>query len=168
MPITLIRSQYEVPRENLCVCVKRTMLNNQRKLQACSILWHIFWKQELWGWETLIARKRLCKMQQELSVRNCVFCTVRTETILMRTSCHYERLEMAIRRLGVRCEKAASPQGRDPKGRRTSTTGRHYQAAQLRPWLTTLDFVLVIEWFIECSHELFKSLINHITNPKAV
>jgi hypothetical protein len=42
--------------------------------------------------------------------------------------------------------------------------GSRYQAAQWWPWLRTLVSV----WFVKCSHELFKSSINPITNPDPV
>jgi hypothetical protein len=53
---------------------------------------------------------------------------------------------------------------REPRGRLTSAVGSRYQAAQWGAWLRTL----VCVWFVKCSRELFKNLINIITNPNPV
>jgi hypothetical protein len=49
---------------------------------------------------------------------------------ITRTSCHYDSLEMAVRRVGGWCEMGASLRGREPGDTGTSTVGRRYQAAQ--------------------------------------
>jgi hypothetical protein len=74
--------------------------------------------------------------------------------------------ETAIRSVEGWCEMAASLRGCASGNRWSSAVGRRYQAAQLRPRLRTL--FCVSQWFVECSHELFKSSINPITNPKPI
>jgi hypothetical protein len=75
-------------------------------------------------------------------------------------------LETEVRRVEGSCEMAASLRGREPGNRGSSTVQRCYQAAQWRPWLVIL--VCVWWWFVKCSHELYKSPINQITNPNPV
>jgi hypothetical protein len=54
--------------------------------------------------------------------------------------------------------------GHEPGSRGTATVGSRHQAGQWRPWLITL----VVVWFVKCSHQLFKSSINLITNRNPV
>jgi hypothetical protein len=71
---------------------------------------------------------------------------------------------MAVRRVGIWCEMAASLWGCEPRTTWTSSVGRHCQVTQWRPWLTTLVFAC--QWFVKCMHELHvKCQINLITNP---
>jgi hypothetical protein len=60
----------------------------------------------------------------------------------------------------------ASLRGREPGSRGSSTAGRRYQAAQWKHWLRTL--IRVWQWFVKCSHELYKGPINLITNSNPV
>jgi hypothetical protein len=71
------------------------------------------------------------------SWKRCFLCSL-WEGYIVRTTCQYESLEMAVRMVGGWCEMTASLWGCDPRSIGTSAVGKRYQAAQRRPWLRTL------------------------------
>jgi hypothetical protein len=74
--------------------------------------------------------------------------------------------EMAVTRVGGWCEMDASLRGGKHGNRGPSIVGRCYQAAHWRSWLRKIVFLW--QWSVNCSHKLFKSLINRIINPNSL